>query len=262
MQDNLSGIAEEMIAKVLSKASHLPASRKLEALKAIELPGILAYKQSLLAALSVVAADAIEAARKEVPKAKNVKLAEAPSESIQLAEFDDLPSKLQKKIKTQAGLLADTQIADLEKQISFQFTNSVDSTDSAALLEKDLTDSAEEYITGSAIEAGSGVTAATMVNAARKAFFEDPQVSESIEAFQFLNGDPVTPICQDLAGKIFAKDDSGADRYYPPLHWNCKSYVVPVLDLKGRDTEDLKPSKASLDEYVQLSENPTMCDCC
>ena len=47
-----------------------------------------------------------------------------------------------------------------------------------------------------------------------------------------------SPICSHHNGKIYAIDDK---RFEPPLHWNCRSSLVPVLKSK----EDLLKSKSS-----------------
>lgn len=260
MQENLATIAESVIQKIMAKAEKLPDAKALDAIKGITFPGFTQYKSTLLTAIAVVAYDGLQGARADVPKKKNIKLSEG-EDSIKLAEYDSLPTALQKKIKARAGLLADTHMADLEKAIAFQYLSSIESTDSLATIKKDLLDSADDFIAGASIDAGASVTAADMVNSARKEFFTDSEVAEEIEAFQFLNGDPVSPICQDLAGTVFSKGDPGADRYYPPLHFNCKSFVVPILNgnLGSKEIKDLKPSESSLEKYVQLSEQGCGC---
>jgi len=185
-----------------------------------------------------------------------VRLAEETAESLKLGEFDDLPPDLRKKVKAQADLLADSQVAELERKVKFQFTNSVDSTDSDDLLTKDLIQSAEGLWSGGAIDAAAGNVTAHVVNSARELFFFDPRVVTEIASFSFVNPDPVSPICQDLAGSTFSVDDPESARFFPPLHHNCKSYLVP--NLRGSSSEDkeitgLKPSKADLEKYITLS---------
>lgn len=253
MQENLSLIAEDMIKKVLNKYNRLPDSQRYNAISDIAPYGVQKYKADLLAAFSVVASDALKQARKEIPKAKKVKL----SEDIYLSEFDSLPPNIGKFLKVKLNLYTDTQVEDVKKQIQFQYTQSVDTTNDVALLGKDLAQSAEEYITGTSTASGSGLISSEIINETRKKFFTDEEVLEEVEAFQFVNGDPITEICQDLNGTIFAKDDPEAFRYWPPLHWNCKSYIVPILIGKlpnGSKIEALKPSKSSLDKQVQFGE--------
>jgi SPP1 gp7 family putative phage head morphogenesis protein len=132
-----------------------------------------------------------------------------------------------------------------------------DETDSLEQIQADLNDSAIGWLDGTALETGASLNASTIINSARNAFFFDDQVLEEVEAFEFVNGDPVTEICQDLNGTVFAKDDPAADRYMPPLHWNCKSYIVPILkgNLGNKEIEKLKPSNKRLDAMVQFDEH-------
>jgi len=248
MQEHLSNIAQNMIGQVSAAMKSLTPSNRLDAIHNITPDGINAYKADLLDALSMIASDAIEQARKEVPKAKKVKLVET--------NFDKLPPKLRDKIQTRNQLLIGKQVSDLQKTVEFAYAQNEDTTDSDDQVVQDMQDSAIGFIDGTAVEAGAQLTSAVVINEAREAFFFDDKVLEELDAFEFVNGDPVTPICQDLAGTIFAKDDPNMFRYTPPLHWNCKSYIVPVLagDLGDRETSPLRPSKDSLNDYVQFHE--------
>jgi len=256
MIENLAQISASMISQIIGRAKSLTDSTMLTAINDIQQSGILAYKDMLTTGLSMIALEGIESARKQIPGAKKVKL----SESILLSEFDKLPPSLQRKVKNSVILTTDAQMADLEKVIFFQFTSSVDSLSALPIIEKDLQEAAEDYITGAAIEGGAGLQAAQFTNAGRNEFFDDPEVADQVDALQFVNGDPVTPICQDLNGTIFSKDDPEAAKYEPPLHWNCKSYIIPILKgkLGNREILDLKPSKASLDKYVQFCEHGSL----
>lgn len=243
MQEGLSVIAQNMIDQIIAKYNSLTESQQLNAIKDISPVGVAEYKDQLLTALSVIASDAIEMARKEVPKKKNVRLAENEDDTkeiIMLAEFDHLPPALQKKMKAYQQLLIDTQVADLEKAVYFQYASSVGTTDSASILAQDLKDTAEDYITGSSVISGAGTTAANVVNGSRLLFFDDPSVSEEIESYTFTNGDPVSQICQDLAGTTFSKDDPEAARYYPPLHHNAVISGTYILTPDGnKKIEDI-----------------------
>jgi hypothetical protein len=256
MKEQLTLIADDMVKQVITKAKKLTPSQMLNALSGLSPRGLNAYKDMLKTGFSVVALDALTSARKEVPSKKNVRLSEQ-EDSIQLAEFDRLPPKLQKKIMSQTGLLIGKQVGDLQKVIEFAYATAEEETDSMEQIQSDLNDSAIGWLDGTAIEAGAALNAATIISSARNAFFFEDDVLEEIDAFEFVNGDPVTQICQDLEGTVFAKDDPSADRYMPPLHWNCKSYIVPILKGNLGDTqiEKLKPSRKSLEDDVQFTED-------
>ncbi len=256
MSDNLTVMADDLIKQVMIKARQLTPSLKLNAINGIKPKGVNDYKAAIIGALSLIAVDAIDKARKEVPSKKGIRLLEQ-IDSIRLSDFDKLPPSLQKKIKSRTDLLVGKQVGDLKKVIEFAYVTAEEETDSDDQVESDLNDSAVGWLDGTAMPAGAGLTAASVINNARQAFFFDDDVLEGIDAFEFVNGDPVTEICQDLAGTIFSKDDSGADQYFPPLHWNCKSYIVPILagNLGDRDIEKLQPSTKALDAEVQFHEH-------
>lgn len=254
MQEHVAVISEDLISQIMYKYKIAIPSEQINSVKGNKVRGTQAYKDALRNALSTICLESMNQARTEVPKKKNVRLAEWNCDSVLLGEFERLPPSVQKRILAQSQLLIDTQMGDLEKATYFQFTSSVESTDSFNLIKADLEEAALDYIEGASIEAGSGTVAADFINTARNAFFFDDEVLEEIEAFQFVNGDPVSPICEDLAGTIFAKDDPEAERYFPPLHHNCKSFLSAILvgNLKGREIDDLKPSDSDLDKYVTL----------
>jgi len=262
MQMNLALIAESIIAKVIGKAKRLTPSQMGNAIKDISPSGINAYKSDLKAALAVVSSDALDQARTEVPAAKSVKLMEN-EERLLFGEFENLPPKVRKRINDANQLLIGTQIADLEKTLFFQFNSSSSAEKPIKEIESDMNEKAEKYITGSSIQAGSGVIAATTVNDARNAFFFEPEVLEEIAAFQFMNEAPVSAICKDLAGAIFPTSDPNAFRFTPPLHYNCKSWIRPILKLsKNMNVERLKPSTREIEDTIQFTESMVSCSCC
>jgi len=254
MRSGLEKMGKQLIDRLIRAGQNLSPDARVTAAKSVGVAGQAQYKQTLKDAILRIAANGVESARKDVPKAKRVKFSEAAE--IQLNEYDWLPAKLLRRVDTQAELLAGTQAGDLEMAILFQYTTSVPSTDSWRTIEDDLNQALDDALSGSSVAAGAGTTASQITNIARREFFMEPEVLDQIDAFQFVNGDPVSPICQDLAGRVFAKDDPNADRYMPPLHHNCKSYIVPILrgELGNRETEKLGPSRASLEKYVTLGE--------
>lgn len=256
MQEGLEEIAQNMVSQILTSWRNLPNSKRLEAIKDVKPQGIAAYKDKLLNAFAVIAADSINQARREVPKKRNVRLA-FNDEGLQFGEFENLPPVIRARIKAQLDLLSTTQVADLEKALYFQYGSEVlDPEIAEAALSSELISAAEDYIGGNSIQGGASATAAQIVNEARLAFFSDNEVADEIDAYEFVNEDPVSPICQDLAGTVFAKDDPNLHKYWPPLHFNCKSWISTILkgDLGNKEIDDLTPSKSSLNDFVQFSE--------
>lgn len=250
MQENLRVLSRHLIKQMMARARGATAAGRMNVPKTVEAKGRAAYKKTLAEALTQVADQALAGARLEVPS----------KQSLQFAD-KKLPKKTSKVVDVQAGLLSETQIADLEKSVFFQFTHSIDSTDSMDLVEKDLLEAADHFIEGPSVLAGASNVVSLVTNTSRNAFFFEDEVLEEIENFTFVNADPVSPICEDLSGRIFAKDDPEADRYFPPLHHNCKSFIVPNLvgTKKTADPIGLKPSSAELNKFVTLSEAERCC---
>lgn len=256
MIDQLGTIADNMINQIMAKSKGLTYSNRLDALIGLTPDGINNYKSMLFDAMVIIANDGIDSARKEVPKAKKVKLSTTTL-------LKNLPPKLQDKIKTRNQLLIGKQVGDLQKTLEFAYATNEDTTDSFSQLKEDLEDSAFAWLDGTAVRLGADITAATIINESRNAFFMDDDVLEEIDAFEFVNGDPVSPICQDLAGTVFAKDDADMFRYTPPLHWNCKSSIQAILagDLGKREIKKLQPSSAELEDSIQFSDTKHTSKC-
>ena len=62
--------------------------------------------------------------------------------------------------------------------------------------------------------------------AALATYSQDPTLSDEFEFVATLD-DRTTEECQDADGRTFRYDDPGA--LVPPLHWNCRSTIVPVI---------------------------------
>lgn len=233
---HLKVIGADLREQIMKNYKDLPEANKVDATNGVEAQGLGKFYSELKQEMVNIAAEAIQDARKEVPKAAKVKL----------AEFENLPKGVQKYLNLQSRLISRTTVADLEKVTFLQYGDSVLSTDSAALIEADMAGTSEEFIRGASVQSAGGNAASRIVNESRAAFFWDDEVLEQIESFTFVNGDPVSQICQDLAGRTFRKDDPDAWRMQPPLHHNCKSYVIvnlvgdkdnPPIDERGLKTK-------------------------
>lgn len=261
MQQMLGDIGKNLISDLMTKKKSSSPSQYLNVTNQVQPRGNRDYKDQLKFFLADVAISAIDQARKEIPGGNKIKLAEKLA-SLKLVNnntqgsFDSLPPGIQKKIQAQIGLLTTFQIQDLLKALYFQFNSSVDSTDSDTQLEADLNDKLDSFLEGAGIAAASGDSVSEIVNEGRSVFFFDPEVYAQIDSFTFTNGDPVSEICTDLAGTTVSKSDGTLDRYSPPLHHNCKSYLVPNLagSNKPIDPTGLTPSSPDLEKYITLSE--------
>lgn len=238
MQTELMRIYDGLKKNLRAGWEAAPAGSKVKVALNVEARGLEAYRSTLKELFAEQAMKALDGARKEVPKAKKVKLAE----SIQLAAprggyYAALPPAIRKIVETQAALVAGSQLADLEKASFFQFTSSASSTDSIETIMNDLDEKIKPTLEGGSTKAGMSLDVAAadalahVAQQARLEFFFDEEVLEEIESFTFENEDPISEICQELDGTTFAPGDPDLSRYSPPLHHNCKSRLVP--NLKG-----------------------------
>lgn len=229
MQSSLSDLYDGLRAALKTKYNSLSGSNKILAAKGLETPGLNAYKAVLRDQLAMIAAQSIADARRMVPAAKNVKLSDT---------FDALSPAVRNLINAQAGIIADTQSADIEKIVSFSFTKSATSSDNVDDILNDVDESVLPSLDGStgegmSLDAAAGDAVAHVGSAAAMSFFMDPEVADSIESFTFTNEDPVSDICIEMNGTTCAVGDPTLDDYATPLHHNCKSRWVP--NLKGDD---------------------------
>ena len=254
MQANLANIAEDMIDQVIKKSKKLKGMDKFNAIKDIKPKGIDVYKNEILTVMAVIASDSLDQVRKEIPKASKVKFIEN-EERLMFGEFENLPKDIRQRITQSNDLLVGTQIADLEKSIFLQFDSSTSSGKDIAVIKKDMEEKAEKYILGSSVRVASTISSSQIVNESRNGFFFEDEVLDEIEAFQFMNSDPVTLICKDLVGTVFSKNEANHFLYTPPLHYNCKSWIRAIIKLdKNQKITRLKPSSKKIADTIQFSD--------
>jgi SPP1 gp7 family putative phage head morphogenesis protein len=95
--------------------------------------------------------------------------------------------------------------------------------------------------------------ATEMFNRARKSYWDNDELaSQIVEAYQFSSilDDRTSEVCRFMDGKIFTKDDF-ITRATPPLHFNCRSILVPVTKF-----EDYELDKSpTIDKLKDLGGN-------
>jgi SPP1 gp7 family putative phage head morphogenesis protein len=98
-------------------------------------------------------------------------------------------------------------------------------------------------------------TAITNVNSA--ATYETLEANkEAVKGYRFtaVLDTRTSAICSSKDGQIYPLEDR---RYVPPLHWNCRSTLVPVLkskeELLATDSPKIKKQKLEADSRVELS---------
>lgn len=67
-------------------------------------------------------------------------------------------------------------------------------------------------------------------NQGRMNFFEQEVDKDFIQGYQFsaILDDRTTPLCERLDGEMYRAGDPYLDKINPPLHFNCRSLLVPV----------------------------------
>lgn len=258
MQSNLRVMADSLKEQLVKAYNAATPAQKPNVIKQVGVkPGQLsAYKTELRGILADVATQAIAQARKEVPKAaRDVKFA-----SI----YERLNPLVRRAIESQLGLVADTQAADLEKIVLFQWSSSASSSDNVDAIIADVEKRISPVLDGTSnagmsLEAASGDLTAHVTQNSRNEFFFSPDVLETIESFTFTNEDPVSEICQNLTGQTFSVSDPAAEQFYPPLHHLCKSRIEPNEKGSGVEITGIGIVADNTEERARLEKQITLC---
>ena len=234
--------SERYTEAVIRKMRDLPNNRKQNATNEVTLRGQASLRLSLRNAFVSTASSALEQVREEVPSRRNVVLS-TDKKAIELLvekygkevlEFEDfqaenLPVDVRVILNKQAELIAEDVTGDLEKRLDFTFSNIQTKTDSEAIIRTSMTATATRLASSGVVQTRGTNVSALIINVSRDRFLRSPEVAPAIHSYTFFNEDPRTDICMELAGTTFATNDQSSWRWNPPLHHNCKSYIVPNL---------------------------------
>lgn len=210
IRTGLSDLAQSMKKKVLEQWEKGDAEKfNVPDLKTV--PGVEEYQAKISEDLS----SAYNSAQAQVSK-------EIPGTTIKLAE--DLKKIAAARLKADVSNLTDVQIQDLAKTISLTYGQNIAAAQTAEELASILDEAIQKFIDGPVSTTGADIIASKTVNDSRRDFFKEN--TEKVVSFTWVNGDPVSDICQWLDGKTLPADHPDVDRYWPPLHHNCKTYVV------------------------------------
>lgn len=266
MRTNLQFIGEKLVADVMRKYKQLPESQKLKAIDNMKLGGTAKYKSQLKGTLTTTANKALDQAQDELPAAADVKLKNNEEAFKMLdsygsfkfvdSDFSSLPAHVRKLITLQSNRVVDRQAGEVADRVAFTFMQNEQTTDSAAAIEKELSNSVKDYVESGRIDTAATNVSSTVVNQTRNEFFFDDEVLEEIYAFRFNNSDPKSDICKKLTGRVFAKNDTEFLAFSPPLHHNCKSYLsaVPMAGKARPTIEPLPPITATDRKSITLTE--------
>ena len=223
MQDNLRPRAKKLVSLMLTIWKTAPKSKRMSSVNALIVPSKNEYKKLISTALSGVYVQATNGVKNEL-SISGMKLAEPTKEEIKA-----LPADSKATGKSQAELIVDSQDADLRKALFFSFTATADTLPTEVQMEANLLNVVERYLTGPSIRTAGPNAIAAATNLARNAVFQKKEVLEGIESFVFTNPSPEAPICMELAGRVFTKEEYILTDKLPPLHHNCNSWIVAQL---------------------------------
>lgn len=256
MQAHLRLMADDLTAKLRRNWNAATDAQKINAGKDVAVSSKLVsdYKKDLRESLAKVSTVAIAQARKEAP---------AAAKDVKFGDYDKLNPLVKRAIETQLGLVTKTQVDDLTKMVLFQFSSSSSQSDIDAIV-NDIESRVKPMLEGStnagmSLEAAAGDLTAHVVQNSRNSFFFAPEVLATIESFTFTNEDPVSEICQNLNGQTFLSTDPNAEQFYPPLHHNCKSRIVPNAPGEAQVT-GISIVADSVEERARLEKQITLCD--
>lgn len=164
------------------------------------------------------------------------------------------PTKAMSYLKNKSFFIAGVVRDDILKEAKTILYNGLKNGASTSQIMFQLDNFFKEYIGTSGIEIKSGreLTPYHLENIVRTNFndsynqgrqnmMDDPDVKDIMagEMFSAIMDDRTTEICQALDGQVFIYGDPDIARFTPPLHFNCRSTLVPVT--KYEQFEAIKP---------------------
>jgi SPP1 gp7 family putative phage head morphogenesis protein len=192
------------------------------------------FQNDMKQAFAEISNKTIEDAIDEI-KLKTITLAEPKNPfRNKPSKLNDIPSSVRKRIEKQSELFTDAIIVDYKKDVMFIYDQNwqLNKKEIGALLD----DGYLTFISGKKIENGIESQTSQVVNENRVAVFTSPEALEAGLVFEFFNpnDERTSPLCAFLVGTIFTADDPRFDRYTCPLHINCRSTFLPLLNYQGK----------------------------
>lgn len=182
------------------------------------------------------------------------------SDKVNLIFANYLSYDQKQRTSAAAEVLADVQKNDLVKAIDLQFQNSIGYA-SDDELEQDMLDAATKVISGPTSTSGPDVQASQAVNQALKEEAEKyaDETGDEIVSYTFIavDDDVTTDICRELNNATFSADDPNIERYSPPLHFNCRSFLgVNTSSMRNNpEITGLPKLSKSAQSQIQFSES-------
>jgi len=259
IKENLEASSKKLVNDIIRRYEQLPKNRKQLATKDVVVSKKAQLKRQLKGVLGVTGRKALEQVKLEVPSKKDVTLkTEDIGEAIKLLERHELdipdniklldnsklPSVLKILFQIQAESIGNKVTNDLRDAVFFKFSSSEKGTADVNIIRQDLENASSDYINGAGVKRTASNVSAIAVNETRNEFLFNEEVLQEVESFTFINANPKSDVCKELAGLTFATNDAESLRYSPPLHHNCKSYLrANLVGLRGSpEISSLSPS--------------------
>lgn len=237
LRASLTERSDKMISKMVNIVKKEGAKGRTAAL-AVTMPDGNKFKADIRGFVGEIGQKALSKVLKELGTTRD---------QINLDEEDykDLPNKSKKFLNPETALFADFLDSDMEKVILFSFNDIFDETDSPAAIEQKLVTQRNKYLGTGAVRTASVNMTSKTTNSIRNDVFSAPDVLEDIESFVFTNPAPKSPICQNLAGRVFSKEEYATTPFLPPLHHNCKSFIRAQTEGK-RGNKPVDPNELQI----------------
>jgi hypothetical protein len=217
MSDQMKTRGEKLVSQMMEIWRNAPKAQRMKQVNRLSVPGKNEYKRLMSNILAEVYVQATDGVKKELSK-DGLKLAEQ-------SEVKELPAESKAAGASQADLITESQDADLRKNLFFSFTSKADTLPTEAQMNANLLRVVDRYVTGASIRTAGPNAVANAVNLARNAVFQKKETLERIESFIFTNPSPEAPICIELAGRVFTKEEYVVSDKLPPLHHHCNSWI-------------------------------------
>ena len=226
METELTGRVAIYLSKIEKQLKKEPSVQKRRKIvQNSELPGKSDYKKKVRLEMAQIAKEATRNVLKELNNPK-----------VKFDEFNEIlkavPFALRDKLRANIEELVNDQDAELKKRMFFIASQKLDTTDSVDAVIADMKKAAESYtITSGVLGAAATNVTSDIVNSARNGVFQTPEVFEEIESFIIVNPSPEAPICKELTGRVFSKEEY-LNQDLPPYHHRCETTVK--AQLKGQ----------------------------
>lgn len=266
IKSSLKFSGKKFIADTMSRYKQLPVDKKQSATSKVTVGGQAKFKSALRAEFANTMNLAISGALKEISKGKEVKLNSSEFDmkriadtygdfsDVKLNELSKFPTHIQVLIAKQADLITNQSLTEVTSKLSFAFSNIELKSNDEDVIAQNMDEVLEDFVAGNTVAIKGENVVALLVNEGRNSVFFDPAIEDEIHSYTFMNDNPKSPICIELAGTTFNTNDAESLRYSPPLHHNCKSYLRANLKTsKGIEKLNVSTLSPSADAVKSIT---------